>query len=50
MKAARILSFGAPSVITDDDLPEPKPAEREDRAECRSVMSGEQKMAEMSRS
>ena len=26
MKAARILSFGAPSVITDDDLPEPKPA------------------------
>lgn len=26
MKAARILSFGAPSVIADDDLPEPKPA------------------------
>jgi NADPH:quinone reductase-like Zn-dependent oxidoreductase len=26
MKAARILSFGAPTVITDDDLPEPKPA------------------------
>jgi hypothetical protein len=31
----------------DDDLPEPKPAEREDRAECCSVMSGEQKIAEM---
>ena len=26
MKAARILIFGAPSVITGDDLPEPKSA------------------------
>jgi NADPH:quinone reductase-like Zn-dependent oxidoreductase len=26
MKAARILRFGSPSVITDDDLPQPKPA------------------------
>jgi NADPH:quinone reductase-like Zn-dependent oxidoreductase len=26
MKAARILRFGPPSVITDDDLPQPKPA------------------------
>lgn len=26
MKAAQILRFGPPSVITDDDLPKPKPA------------------------
>jgi NADPH:quinone reductase-like Zn-dependent oxidoreductase len=26
MKAARILRFGPPSVITEDDLPQPKPA------------------------
>ena len=26
MKAARILRFGPPSVITNDDLPRPEPA------------------------
>jgi NADPH:quinone reductase-like Zn-dependent oxidoreductase len=26
MKAARILRFGPPSVIAEDDLPQPKPA------------------------
>ena len=26
MKAARIVRFGPPSVNTDDDLPQPKPA------------------------
>ena len=26
MKAARVLRFGSPNVITNDDLPQPEPA------------------------
>ena len=53
MKAARVLRFGSPNVITNDDLPQPEPVVgqwlRSERKRCVRCKTSKQTLKEIRR-